>query len=104
MVTALFKEQFPLDFASRLRVLCLIPVHLTMVNIDERKMGLIEDLAIIVLIWLLALQLHQLRLSGIYAATSAAVFWQRRKGRGLTRCGLFLGAVEAKLQRVSAIC
>lgn len=106
-VTALYKEQFPLDFASRLHwkfihLPCLIQAHLTMV--PWRDTHLIEDLAIIDLIRLLALQLHQLRLSGIYSTTSAVVFWQMRKGRGLTRCGLFLGAVEARLQRVSAIC
>lgn len=70
----------------------------------KRDTVLNEDLAIILFIRLLALQLHQQRLSGIYSATSVVVFWQRRKGRGLTRCGLFLDAVKAKLQRVSAIC
>lgn len=52
-------------------------------------MVLIETLSIIVFIQLLALLLHQLRLSGIYVTTSAVVFWQRRKERWLTRCAPF---------------
>lgn len=74
----------------------MFPAHSTSVNIEEREMVLIEALAIIVIIQLLALPLHQLRLSGIYAATSAVVFWQRRKERGLTRCGLFFRCGESK--------
>lgn len=66
------------------------PQHILIsVKIEEREIVLIKTLSIIVFIQLLALLLHQLRLSGIYATTSAVVFWQRRKERGLTRCGLF---------------